>query len=60
MTRRFSLGRLAAWTVLIAFLVLTIAPFYWMIRTALTPAADTGPRAPPGAPEQRSTFCGTP
>ncbi|GAA2334030.1 carbohydrate ABC transporter permease [Dactylosporangium salmoneum] len=40
MTRRFRPGRLLAWTVLIAFLVLTIAPFYWMVRTALTPDAD--------------------
>ncbi|MGI5238477.1 carbohydrate ABC transporter permease [Dactylosporangium sp. CA-139066] len=40
MTRRFRLGRLLAWTVLIAFLVLTVAPFYWMVRTALTPDAD--------------------
>src|SRR5690242_19305148 len=33
-------GRLASWTVLIVFLVLTIFPFYWMVRTAITPAAD--------------------
>jgi multiple sugar transport system permease protein len=33
-------GRLAAWTILIAFLVLTIFPFYWMVRTAITPAGD--------------------
>lgn len=38
--RRLSPGRLLAWTALIAFLVLTILPFYWMIRTAITPAAD--------------------
>jgi multiple sugar transport system permease protein len=40
MPRRFAPGRVLAWSLLIAFLVLTIAPFYWMIRTALTPAAD--------------------
>ncbi|WP_433063003.1 carbohydrate ABC transporter permease [Dactylosporangium sp. CS-033363] len=40
MTRRFTPGKVVAWLVLIAFLVLTIAPFYWMVRTALTPAAD--------------------
>jgi multiple sugar transport system permease protein len=40
MTRRLRPGRLLAWFVLIAFLVLTILPFYWMIRTAITPAAD--------------------
>ncbi|GAA0908968.1 carbohydrate ABC transporter permease [Virgisporangium aurantiacum] len=40
MTRRPRPGRLLAWTALTAFLVLTIVPFYWMIRTAITPAAD--------------------
>ncbi|HTJ36937.1 MAG TPA: carbohydrate ABC transporter permease [Dactylosporangium sp.] len=40
MTRRFAPGRLLAWLVLIVFLALTVAPFYWMVRTALTPAAD--------------------
>jgi multiple sugar transport system permease protein len=40
MTRRFSPGRAAAWAVLILALVLTLFPFYWMIRTALTPASD--------------------
>jgi multiple sugar transport system permease protein len=33
-------GRAVAWAVLILALVLTLFPFYWMIRTALTPAAD--------------------
>ena len=33
-------GRVAAWIILITALVLTIFPFYWMVRTALTPAAD--------------------
>jgi multiple sugar transport system permease protein len=32
--------RSLAWAVLILALVLTLFPFYWMIRTALTPAAD--------------------
>ncbi|GAA3241209.1 carbohydrate ABC transporter permease [Dactylosporangium siamense] len=40
MTRRFRPGRLLAWTLLIVFIVVTILPFYWMVRTALTPAAD--------------------
>ncbi|MEU0563361.1 carbohydrate ABC transporter permease [Dactylosporangium sp. NPDC049742] len=40
MFRRLTPGRLLAWTALIAFLVVTIVPFYWMVRTALTPAAD--------------------
>ncbi|GAB1817691.1 carbohydrate ABC transporter permease [Herbidospora sp. RD11066] len=29
-----------SWLALIAALVVTVFPFYWMIRTALTPAAD--------------------
>jgi multiple sugar transport system permease protein len=33
-------GRVAAWTVLAVALFLTVFPFYWMVRTALTPAAD--------------------
>ena len=33
-------GRVLAWSVLIVFLVLTIFPFFWMIRTAITPASD--------------------
>ncbi|MFI6078829.1 carbohydrate ABC transporter permease [Actinoplanes sp. NPDC051343] len=37
---RLNLGRIGAWTALIVFLILTILPFYWMIRTAVTPAAD--------------------
>jgi multiple sugar transport system permease protein len=37
--RRLSPGRAAAWAVLILALVVTLFPFYWMIRTALTPAA---------------------
>ncbi|WP_344980608.1 carbohydrate ABC transporter permease [Streptosporangium fragile] len=34
------IGRGAAWFALIAAVALTIFPFYWMVRTALTPAAD--------------------
>jgi multiple sugar transport system permease protein len=37
---RLNPGRIGAWTALIVFLILTILPFYWMIRTAVTPAAD--------------------
>lgn len=33
-------GRISAWAVLILFLILTILPFYWMVRTAITPAGD--------------------
>ena len=34
--RRFSPGRIAAWAVMIAFLILTLFPFYWMLRTAFS------------------------
>ncbi|KAB8185215.1 ABC transporter permease subunit [Nonomuraea phyllanthi] len=34
------IGTLSAWAVLAVALVLTLFPFYWMVRTALTPAAD--------------------
>ncbi|GAA3242711.1 carbohydrate ABC transporter permease [Actinocorallia longicatena] len=37
---RTRLGRGAAWFALLAAVVLTVFPFYWMVRTALTPAAD--------------------
>jgi multiple sugar transport system permease protein len=40
MNQRLTAGRVLAWAVLIAFLVLTVLPFYLMVRTALTPAAD--------------------
>ncbi len=33
-------GRIAAWVLLGFALVATLFPFYWMVRTALTPAAD--------------------
>jgi multiple sugar transport system permease protein len=31
---------MAAWALLVVAVVATIFPFYWMVRTALTPAAD--------------------
>ncbi|MDT0346686.1 carbohydrate ABC transporter permease [Streptomyces litchfieldiae] len=34
--RPFSPGRVLAWAVLILFLVITVAPFLWMLRTALS------------------------
>jgi multiple sugar transport system permease protein len=34
------IGRGATWLALIAAVLLTVFPFYWMVRTALTPAAD--------------------
>jgi multiple sugar transport system permease protein len=33
-------GRILAWAFLIVFVLVTIFPFYWMVRTAITPAAD--------------------
>lgn len=33
-------GRALAWIVLGTMIVMTVFPFYWMIRTALTPAGD--------------------
>lgn len=38
--RRARLGRGTAWIVLVVAVVLTVFPFYWMLRTALTPSAD--------------------
>ncbi|MFC5827778.1 carbohydrate ABC transporter permease [Nonomuraea insulae] len=40
MRRITDIGRLPAWVTLAVALVLTVFPFYWMVRTALTPAAD--------------------
>ncbi|SDJ56152.1 carbohydrate ABC transporter permease [Streptomyces indicus] len=37
---RISPARIAAWTVLVLALAATLFPFYWMVRTALTPAGD--------------------
>ena len=34
--RRLSPGRILAWTAMIAFLVVSLFPFYWMLRTALS------------------------
>ncbi|MFF1487530.1 carbohydrate ABC transporter permease [Streptomyces sp. NPDC058319] len=38
--KKLSPGRVVAWAVLVVALFLTVFPFYWMVRTALTPAAD--------------------
>lgn len=38
--RQLTPGRAIAWLALILFLLLTLFPFFWMLRTALTPAAD--------------------
>jgi multiple sugar transport system permease protein len=34
------IGRGVAWALLVAAVVVTVFPFYWMLRTALTPTAD--------------------
>ncbi|MFG1604902.1 carbohydrate ABC transporter permease [Actinoplanes sp. NPDC049265] len=40
MKRNLSPGRVLGWIVLTVTVVATVFPFWWMIRTALTPAAD--------------------
>jgi len=34
--RKFSPGRILAWAVLVLFMLATLFPFYWMLRTALS------------------------
>ncbi|GAA1862587.1 carbohydrate ABC transporter permease [Asanoa iriomotensis] len=36
MSRKLSIGRAAAWTYLVGVLFVTIFPFYWILRTALS------------------------
>jgi len=38
--RTLSFGRPTAWLFLLVALLLTLFPFYWMVRTAITPASD--------------------
>jgi multiple sugar transport system permease protein len=38
--RNWSWGRPVAWLFLLVALFVTLFPFYWMVRTAITPAAD--------------------
>jgi multiple sugar transport system permease protein len=38
--QRTNLGRGLAWATLIVAALVTVFPFYWMLRTALTPSAD--------------------
>jgi multiple sugar transport system permease protein len=33
-------GRIIGWTILVLALLATVFPFYWMVKTALTPSAD--------------------
>jgi multiple sugar transport system permease protein len=39
-TKPLSPPRMLAWAVMAVIVVVTVFPFWWMIRTALTPAAD--------------------
>ena len=34
--RKFSVGRLLAWVYVVVFLIVTVFPFYWILRTALS------------------------
>ena len=34
--KKWNAGRILAWTAMIAFLILSLFPFYWMLRTALS------------------------
>lgn len=38
--KRLTPGRMIGWTILIVALIATLFPFYWMVKSALTPAAD--------------------
>ncbi|MFE0329844.1 carbohydrate ABC transporter permease [Streptomyces sp. NPDC058960] len=46
--RRLSLGRIAAWAVMGAIVLVTLLPFYWILRTALS--TNTSLAAHPGDP----------
>ncbi|OAH09255.1 carbohydrate ABC transporter permease [Streptomyces jeddahensis] len=46
--RRFSLGRAAAWTVMGLIVLITLLPFYWILRTALS--TNAGLNADPANP----------
>jgi multiple sugar transport system permease protein len=39
-SQRGRVGRGLAWTLLLLAVMVTVFPFYWMLRTALTPTAD--------------------
>jgi multiple sugar transport system permease protein len=46
--RRVPLGRIVAWAVMTAILLITLLPFYWILRTALS--TNTALAAHPGDP----------
>jgi multiple sugar transport system permease protein len=41
----FRPGRAVAWIIIAVAVILTVFPFYWMVRTALTPTVDLVPQA---------------
>ncbi|NEB03594.1 carbohydrate ABC transporter permease [Streptomyces sp. SID13726] len=46
--RRFTPGKVAAWAVMTAIVLVTLLPFYWILRTALS--TNSGLAAHPGDP----------
>ncbi|MGC9540474.1 carbohydrate ABC transporter permease [Streptomyces sp. UG1] len=46
--RRPSFGRVVAWTVMVAIVLITLVPFYWILRTALS--SNPGLNAQPADP----------
>lgn len=46
--RRFAPGKVVAWAVMTAIVLVTLLPFYWILRTALS--SNTGLAAHPGDP----------
>ncbi|XAZ36553.1 hypothetical protein AAHB37_19220 [Glutamicibacter halophytocola] len=45
--RKVSPGRIVAWAVMILVIIVTLFPFYWMLRTALS--TNPGPQANPAS-----------
>lgn len=43
-------GRILAWALMTVALVATLFPFYWMVRTALTPRPISTPTPPARSP----------
>src|SRR3954465_11317195 len=46
--RPLSAGKVVAWIVMAAIMLITLLPFYWILRTALS--TNTGLAAPPSDP----------
>nr|BFD80663.1 hypothetical protein StreXyl84_00640 [Streptomyces sp. Xyl84] len=51
--KKLSPGRVVAWAVLVVALFLTVFPFYWMVRTALTRRPTSTPTPPASSPTIR-------